>query len=69
MLYYLLAHRLLLTLVHVGILAAAEIEGPLRRLLDGGIELAFRQGLLDGFLAGSILTFLLIYRRRSCVED
>ena len=45
------------------------ISGPLRKLVDGTMDLVYRRGLLDGIFigAGSVLVLLVLslYRRRS----
>jgi hypothetical protein len=65
-----LAIKLALTLGFYGFLFAhSEIEGissDLKRLVDGTMALVYRRGLLDGFLVGFVVVFILMYRRNQC---
>jgi hypothetical protein len=58
-----------LSLLHVAILFArieGSIIGPLKRLVDGTVDLAYRRGCLDGFICGFMVVAILMWRRRTC---
>lgn len=71
MLQFAIGLKLVLILGHCSwLFAQAGIEGPLseplKRLVDGTIALAYQHGCLDGFLVGSVVVLILLFRRNTC---
>jgi hypothetical protein len=50
------------------ILAQVEIGGwnPLKKLVDGTVDLAYKRGCMDGFIVGAILVLIVMVRRQPC---
>lgn len=63
--------KLALIFVHFNwMFGHADIEGPLsgplKKLVDGTVTLAYQHGCLDGFLVGSVLVLIILFRRHIC---